>query len=359
MPLRLLLVLLVATQSLAASTPKITILPSEPLIESARGGQSLNFDLLIENGPAKLEITGVEMSMFAADGTFIGQQRLQANGMSIATLPSRELAPGARMIVFNPFHTLPADLRVALLRYELTFGDGENDELLRSTIDVRPRAFIQKSVLSIPLEGRVFVHDGHDFLAHHRRLDITGRMTTALGIRTNMTRYAYDFVAVDEHGRMRKGAGETNDDWYCFGAPVFAPGDGVVRKAVSDQPDNDKAHPWQPVMEEVLADVQKIGGNHVLIDHGNGEFSWLAHMKQNSVTVKPGDVVKRGQKIGQVGASGDAMFPHLHYQLQSDDYLGEGLPSQFDAFQRVNGAKNAIEVRRGTVDTGDVLIVKR
>ena len=46
--------------------------------------------------------------------------------------------------------------------------------------------------------GRAFVHDGHDYYSHHRRLDVTGGMTTAIGVKTNMTRYAYDFVIVDE-----------------------------------------------------------------------------------------------------------------------------------------------------------------
>jgi murein DD-endopeptidase MepM/ murein hydrolase activator NlpD len=33
-------------------------------------------------------------------------------------------------------------------------------------------------------------------------------------------------------------------------------------------------------------------GNHVVIDHGNGEYSMSAHLKPGSVTVKGGDVVE-------------------------------------------------------------------
>ena len=87
---------------------------------------------------------------------------------------------------------------------------------------------------------------------------------------------------------------------------------------------------------------------------GNGEFSVLAHMKQGSVTVKAGDRVKRGQKIGELGASGDSMFPHLHYQLQRDAKTGEGLPSYFRDFRRLTG-KSWVRVKRGHVDTGDVV----
>ncbi len=321
--------------------------------------QIVNFDLLIENpGDLKLEITTIEMSMLTADGRFIAQRRVQPNGMSILTIPNRFIEPKGRLVVFNPFHSLPDDLQFSTLRFELVFGDNkQTDELYRVKLDVTPKAYVQKSVLEIPIRGRVFVHDGHDHLAHHRRLDITGDMTTALKINTNMSRYAYDFVQVDEQGRMRKGASAENTDYYCFGTPVHAPGDGVVVKAANDQHDNDPRNRFKPDFAAVMKNIHLIGGNYVVLDHGNGEFSFLAHLKAGSVLVKAGERVKRGQKIGEVGASGDAMFPHLHYQLQSDNYVGEGLPSYFDGFERVAGAK-AVAVVRGQVDTGDVLLVK-
>jgi hypothetical protein len=55
-----------------------------------------------------------------------------------------------------------------------------------------------------------------------------------------------------------------------------------------------------------------------------------------------------------MGASGDAMFPHLHYQLQRDAHLGEGLPSYFRDFKRFTGSA-WVRVARGQIDTGDVV----
>ncbi|MNC48479.1 Murein DD-endopeptidase MepM [compost metagenome] len=52
----------------------------------------------------------------------------------------------------------------------------------------------------------------------------------------------------------------------------------------------------------------------VVIDHG-GEYSFLAHLKQGSVTVKKGDSVKTGDVIGKAGNSGNSSEPHLHYQV--------------------------------------------
>ena len=72
-------------------------------------------------------------------------------------------------------------------------------------------------------------------------------------------------------------------------------------------------------------------GNCVIIDHGNAEYSVLAHMQEGSVMVKAGERVAAGQVIGKLGNSGDAFGPHLHYQLQSGPQLfhDQGLPFRF------------------------------
>ena len=56
-------------------------------------------------------------------------------------------------------------------------------------------------------------------------------------------------------------------------------------------------------------------GNYVKIDHGNGIVTLLAHMKYNSVVVKVGDKVKRGDKIGIMGNTGYSKGTHLHYEV--------------------------------------------
>jgi len=65
--------------------------------------------------------------------------------------------------------------------------------------------------------------------------------------------------------------------------------------------------------------------------------------------------VKRGQQIGAMGRSGDAMFPHLHYQLQRDAATGEGLPSYFRDYKRYVGGSWVEVKKKGSVDTGDVI----
>ncbi len=63
-------------------------------------------------------------------------------------------------------------------------------------------------------------------------------------------------------------------------------------------------------------------GNHVIIEHANGEYSYYMHLKTNSITVQVGDTVKKGLKIGKLGQSGMSSEPHLHFQLSdSPDIL--------------------------------------
>ncbi len=54
-------------------------------------------------------------------------------------------------------------------------------------------------------------------------------------------------------------------------------------------------------------------GNTLIIDHGYGVSTVFAHM--NSVAVRMGQVIKQGDKIGTVGATGRATGPHLHWGL--------------------------------------------
>jgi murein DD-endopeptidase MepM/ murein hydrolase activator NlpD len=64
----------------------------------------------------------------------------------------------------------------------------------------------------------------------------------------------------------------------------------------------------------VLAAPQYFSGNTVIIDHGLGLFSLLAHLSE--FDVRAGDAVEAGQVIGKVGATGRVTGPHLHWSLR-------------------------------------------
>ena len=52
-------------------------------------------------------------------------------------------------------------------------------------------------------------------------------------------------------------------------------------------------------------------GNSVFIDHGQGLITMYCHL--NTITVKTGDNLQTGRVLGEVGASGRATGPHLHW----------------------------------------------
>lgn len=65
------------------------------------------------------------------------------------------------------------------------------------------------------------------------------------------------------------------------------------------------------------------GGNEVLIRHKNSQSLFMtryAHFRKNSIVVSPGETVKKGQKIGEVGSAGRSTEPHLHFEAWGSGY---------------------------------------
>jgi murein DD-endopeptidase MepM/ murein hydrolase activator NlpD len=63
-----------------------------------------------------------------------------------------------------------------------------------------------------------------------------------------------------------------------------------------------------------LAEEQYFSGNVVLIDHGVGMYSFLAHLSR--IDVREGQRVEAGQPIGLAGATGRVSGPHLHWTVR-------------------------------------------
>jgi hypothetical protein len=178
-----------------------------------------------------------------------------------------------------------------------------------------PRAFastkldyVTRTKLQLPFRDEWFVFWGGHTLEENRHAV------------SKAQRFAYDLLIVKGE-ETHTGDGKKLADYYCYGAEILAPADGVVVETCDSLPDQtpgamDPGHP---------------AGNHVVIDHGNGEFSMLAHLQPKSVRVKTGDRVKAGDVLGLCGNSGNTTEPHLHYHLQDGPDMGtaEGLPAAF------------------------------
>lgn len=71
-------------------------------------------------------------------------------------------------------------------------------------------------------------------------------------------------------------------------------------------------------------------GNKVVIDHGNGYRTLYAHL--DKILVKWGQEVNLAQQIGKVGNTGGSVSPHLHYEVQKNNYVIDPLPYLYSQF---------------------------
>ena len=70
----------------------------------------------------------------------------------------------------------------------------------------------------------------------------------------------------------------------------------------------------------VVTSVQKTGvqygtGCYVRLKHNNGLYTLYYHLKSGSVCVNVGDKVRKGQKLGIIGTTGQSTGIHLHFQI--------------------------------------------
>lgn len=85
----------------------------------------------------------------------------------------------------------------------------------------------------------------------------------------------------------------------------------------------------------VQLSIDNLGGNSIVLDLGYGQFAHCFHLFPGSIRVKVGDLVRRGERIARIGASGDAREPHLHFEVSTSAKLlsGEGVPYLIDHYR--------------------------
>ena len=97
------------------------------------------------------------------------------------------------------------------------------------------------------------------------------------------------------------------------GVNVLAAAPGTVRgyrDGMSDEGYNEETRP-------VIG--KRACGNGVVIEHGNNWSTQYCHLKNGSIQVRRGQRVEVGDVLGQVGQSGRAEFPHVHFTLRKSD----------------------------------------
>lgn len=94
------------------------------------------------------------------------------------------------------------------------------------------------------------------------------------------------------------------------GVAVLAPAAGVVRSVRDGEPEG------AFLRGGMAAVAGRDCGNGVVIDHDGGWQSQVCHMRAGSLTVRAGQRVTAGQRLGLIGLSGHTEFPHVHLALR-------------------------------------------
>lgn len=206
-------------------------------------------------------------------------------------------------------------------------------------------------VYRAPVDGRWYVFASGD-VGHHHRWVVSSE-------------YAIDIARLGPDMMSHTGDGTRFSDYPTFGQTILAAADGIVVAARDDRLD-DESLLRQPgesfeAYEERAAEVQQAimlqdgfegaAGNYILIRHANGEHSLYAHLRHDSVKVKPGDEVKAGTPIAEAGSSGNSTEPHLHFQVIDGPDLNSarGLPVVFTGLREDWMSMKGRQLRAGDV----------
>lgn len=131
----------------------------------------------------------------------------------------------------------------------------------------------------------------------------TNTYTLPFAIETPIDMVVYDSPA---HTGPFEGAVDIAIPLY---TDILAPLDGVVREAID--------------VHNQYGDSSKFADyvNYVQILHKNGETSELLHLDKGSVSVRPGEKIQVGQRLGRTGLSGWMTAPHVHWFVHKQTAL--------------------------------------
>lgn len=325
-------------QSRPPIVPSVDLrVPATPVTFLQEGRRQLVYELQVTSfQPVDVEI--VELRVHETGGQPLAAyrdqdlaRRIVRPGLPHSHATPRQLGPGLTAVV-NLWIPLP---------------DGATPSSVTHTLDLR---VMREPPQSVALEGGAAAVSGQPpmtlgppleggpWVAIYDPLLKGGHRTAIYAVNGRARipgRFAIDWIRLPPDGMMPPAPTGRPDDRNGFGANVLAVADATVAAAVDDTVDQTPP----PIPPE------KASGNYVSLDLGGGRFAFYEHLKQGSIVVRPGDRVKRGQVIGQLGSSGSSSTgPHLHFHVaDANSLLGaEGAPFVFARFERL-GAFTSIE----------------
>jgi murein DD-endopeptidase len=308
-------------------------IPVRPNPFRAEGKTVLAYELhLCSLFPGDLSLTRLEVLADTPKGEPLAQYEGEELG-NLMTHPGAaqepdnkaSIAPGTRAVVFlwipiDAGRPVPQRIRHKLLLKAVNVGNNVVQRILEGgSLEVGEPAM----TIGPPLRGEGWVARWIGNESFHRRglMTINGEMGIGQRFATDWGKYAADWKA--QHGD-----GTHNSDFASYGQDAIAVADATVKLVKTDVPENDLQSANLPNTLDLAA------GNNVVLDLGGGRYALYAHL-QKDIPVHPGQKVRRGEVIGHVGNTGNAVGPHLHFQIATKPapLTGEGLPFVIDSYE--------------------------
>lgn len=248
------------------------------------------------------------------------------NGISFSR--STTLAKDEAVVITHRtmlFQTLP-DLITVRVKAHDSKGKSITKESVLRVINHK-----SKNQYDFPLKGIWATYGAPSLISHHRWGSIQ--------------EFAYDFVKIGSNGKTHTGDGSKLTDYYSYGEPVYAIGPGkVVAIYAEGTESNNNLKQLNETAEAYLArstalqqallvkGFSYVMGNHIIIEHDNGEYSYYLHLQTGSIKIKVGDNVKTGEQIAALGHSGNSTEPHLHFHVTDgpDMAYSRSIPVSFN-----------------------------
>ena len=316
-------------------------------VRGSDGRSHVVYELLLTNAKAvpatleKLEVLrpdgdGKALVSLEGAGLLAALHTLDARPAAAATLPPNESRILFVNIDFAGPEEMPSGLRHRLEATGAASPAARAPSQIHYPLAPLDLAGRRPPAMRSPLEGAgwVALNGCCSGAGAHR-----GAIQSVNGQLFNSQRFAIDWMRLDDQGRMVVGDPAKPESFVGYGAPVLAAAAGTVIDVGDGLPDQ----PPGKLPDPNTITIATVDGNHVVIDHGEGIFTFYAHLRSGSVAVKLGDAVAAGQKLGLLGNSGNTSAPHLHFHVMTGrSPLGsDGIPFEIDRFtmtQRLDDA---------------------
>lgn len=302
-------------------------IPVAPMARDMDGGQELTYELHLSNFARRdLQPRRVDV-LDAADGRVLAsyegqalEQRLDRSGLQWRADAHKAIASGRRGVVFIELALSGAPPQA--LRHRIGYSDTTAGAVVQYVEGGHaPVVAGRTPTLAPPLRGGpwVAIHDPR-WERGHRRVGyaVDGALRTP-------GRYAVDWVKLDASARKAPRGSDVAARAYSHGEDVLAVADGVVHSVEDHWPERKR-------LSDRLARPE---GNRVVLALDNGYFAHYGHLRPGSAKVAAGARVKAGDRIAEVGFSGSASDPQLHFALTDGpvELASEGIAYTFNRYR--------------------------